>query len=89
MSKIIKLNESSLKRLFEYVGDEEEFGRYDINPDDYNMSDEEYENLQQQLAANDELYDNDIKELADEQEAEQWIGRDYYDPGDGDLYRGW
>jgi len=80
MSKVIKLNESSLKRLLEYIGDEEEFGRYDINPDEYDMSDEEYENIQQQLAMDNEFYNDAMKELSDEQEAEQWIGNDYYDP---------
>ena len=80
MSKVIKLNESSLKRLLEYIGDEEEFGRYDINPDEYDMSDEEYENIKQQLAMDNEFYNDAMKEMSDEQEAEQWIGNDYYDP---------
>lgn len=80
MPKTIRLNESAFKKLMEYVGDEEEFGRYDIDSSQYNMSDEEYNNLQQQLGDNAE-FDDFMKELVDDQEAEQFIGQDYFDPG--------
>lgn len=80
MPKTIRLNESSFKKLMEYVGDEEEFGRYDIDNDKYNMSDAEYDNLQRQLG-DDTEFDEFMKELAADQEAEQFIGQDYYDPG--------
>ena len=87
MPKIIKINESSFKRLLEYVGDEEEFGRYDIDHDKYNMSDEEYENLQKQVG---DKYDfeDDLKSWYDDLEAEQFIGQDYYDPGPYEEYKG-
>jgi len=80
MPKTIRLNESAFKKLMEYVGDEEEFGRYDINNNQYNMSDEEYNSLQQQLG-DDTEFDDFMKELVDDQEAEQFIGQDYFDPG--------
>ena len=87
MPKIIKINESSFKKLFEYVGDEEELGRYDIDPDKYNMSDEEYENLQKQVC---DKYDfeDELKSYVDDWEAEQFIGQDYYDPGPYEEYKG-
>ena len=87
MPKIIKINESSFKKLFEYVGGEEELGRYDIDPDKYNMSDEEYENLQKQVG---DKYDfeDDLKSWYDDLEAEQFIGQDYYDPGPYEEYKG-
>ena len=87
MPKIIKINESSFKKLFEYVGDEEEFGRYDIGPDKYNMSDEEYDSLKKQIGDEDD-FEDELKSLYDDLEAEQFIGQDYYDPGPYEEYKG-
>jgi hypothetical protein len=87
MPKIIKINESSFKKLFEYVGDEEEFGRYDIDPDKYNMSDEEYDSLKKQIGDEDN-FEDELKSLYDDLEAEQFIGQDYYDPGPYEEYKG-
>ena len=87
MPKIIKINESSFKKLLEYVGDEEELGRYDIDPDKYNISDEEYENLQKQIGDDDD-FEDELKSYEDDWEAEQFIGQDYYDPGPYEEYKG-
>ena len=88
LHKIIK--SAAEKIIKEYIGDTEEYGRYDIDTDEdyYNMPDDEYNDLQQQLANKYEMEDEDMKQMADEWEAEQYIGQDYFDPGDGDLYRG-
>jgi hypothetical protein len=40
MGKVIKLRESSFKRLLEYVGDEEALGRYDLSENPYIPEDE-------------------------------------------------
>lgn len=82
MGKVIKLTESSFKRLLEYTGEVEELGIYDIDDELYNMSDEEYNDLKQQQndwAAQDE---EDMEEYFKDMEADQFIGRDYYDPSD-------
>ena len=88
MGKVIKLTESSFKRLLEYTGEVEELGRYDIDDDLYNMSDEEYNDLKQQQGEWNDQYEIDMKDMADDWEADQFIGRDYYDPSDNDLYSG-
>lgn len=79
MAKIIKINESTFKRLLEYVGDEEEFGRYDIENDNYEMPDDESSQLNQQLEKN--SLNNNFTQTDDSLEGEQYIGRDYFDPG--------
>ena len=83
LHKIVK--ESVKKILKEYTGDSEEFGRYDIDADKYNMPDDEYDALQQQIA--DDYSDEEMRKDFDEMEADQYIGQEYYDPSDGDLYR--
>ena len=40
MAITIKLNESSFKKLLEYVGDEEALGRYDLSENPYIPEDE-------------------------------------------------
>lgn len=80
MPKIIKLNESSFRKLLEYVGDEEEFGRYDINPDNYeNMPDNEGVSVNRKTMSNDDVVSYPLTDS--EHEEEQYIGRDYFDPG--------
>lgn len=79
MSKIIKLNESSFKKLLEYVGDEEALGRYDIAPDDYpNIPDDEGVSVNRKTMQSDDvvsypLTDKDFEE-------EQFVGQEYFDP---------
>lgn len=85
---MIKLRESSFKRLFEYVGDEEEMGRYDIDKELYNMSEDEYLSLLQKFHDAYEDEDKEMRELVADQEADQFIGQEYYDPSDYDLYKG-
>lgn len=96
MAKIIKLTETDLRHIVrdsvkkiirEYVGDEEEFGRYDLAN---GLTDEDFYNIdamnaedEQQLE--DEWAENDFKDW----EAEQYIGQEYWDPTDNELYRGW
>ena len=88
MSKIIKLRESSFKRLLEYVGDEEEMGRYDIDKELYDMPEDEYQALQQKIFDGYEDEEIAMKELMDDNYADQFIGQEYYDPSDYDLYKG-
>ena len=77
----IKLNESSFKKLLEYIGDEEEFGRYDIDDEKYDMSDDEFLDLQRMTAYDNEEYENDMQDSIDGNEGyDEWVGRDYYDP---------
>ena len=84
-----KILESSVKRILkEYNGDDESLGRYDIDDKQYDMSDEEYADLQRQLGNKYAEEDEDMKEYFDDLEADQYIGQDYWDPSDNDLYRG-
>ena len=72
----------------EHIGGKEDAEIYGMNPEEYNMSDEDYENLQRQLASKDELDDEMFQDMADDWLAEPWIGKEYPDLSDGDLYRG-
>lgn len=87
MRKVIKLKESSFKKLLEYVGDEEELGRYDIDSDKYNMSDDEYNALKKQIGDDDD-FEDELRSLDADWEDEQFIGQDYYDPGPYEEYKG-
>ena len=80
LHKIIK--KSVAKILREYNGDVEELGRYDIYPEDYNMSDEEYADLKRQQDERALQDYEDEEEYFNDYEAEQAIGQDFYDPGD-------
>ena len=79
MSKIITLSESSFKRLLEYVGDEEALGRYDINPDNYpNMPADEGMSVNRKTFENNDVVS--YPKTDKEQEEEQYIGQEYFDP---------
>lgn len=81
MGRTIKLNESSFKKLLEYIGDEEEFGRYDIDDGKYDMSDDEFLDLQRMTAYDNEEYEDDMRDFIDGNEGyDEWAGRDFYDP---------
>ena len=84
MAKIIKINESSFKKLLEYVGDEEALGRYDINPDNYpNMPDTEAVSVDRKTFDNDDVVS--FEKTYDEQEGEQFVGQEYFDPYGRDI----
>ena len=76
MSKTIILSESTFNKLLEYVGDEEEFGRYDLEdvkvPSDEDMS-----------IFNKTNHETNIEsELSgDDWENQQYMGADFNDPG--------
>ena len=89
MAKIVRLTEADLRNIIkssvnkilkEYTGDEEEFGRYDLAN---GMTDNDFYNLdtikEDERIARDEF---------EEYESNQYIGEDYWDPSDNDLYRG-
>lgn len=82
-SKIHDIVKSVIK---EYIGDSQEFGRYDL--DDYNLSDDDYQNLLQKSYDSYEDEEMEMKDWLDDYNAEQFIGQEYYDPSDNDLYRG-
>ena len=89
MSRIIKLRESSFKRLFEYVGDEEEMGRYDIDKELYDMPDDEYQTLLQKSYDAYEDEEEDMKEYMADDYDDQFMGPEYYGGlSDYDLYKG-
>jgi predicted glycosyltransferase involved in capsule biosynthesis len=76
MAKTIIINESSFNRLLEYVGDEEEFGRYDLEdvdvPSREDMSIFNKTNGETNMEG--EMTDSDWEE-------NQYIGADFNDPG--------
>jgi len=83
MSKTIILNESSLKRLLEYIGDDEEFGRYDINKDSYfEMPKKEFMSVDRKISR-DSNFNEPIS--SDDFEKDQFIGQEYFDPYNRDL----
>ena len=80
MGKIIKLRESSFKRLLEYVGDEEALGRYDLSENPY-IPEDEKDNIVTKKST-DTIF-NDNSEL-DEPE---YMGADINDPGPYALFK--
>ena len=74
--KQIILNEQAFKKLLEYVGDEEEFGRYDLEdvdvPSKEDMSIFNKTNGETNMEG--EMTDSDWEE-------NQYIGADFNDPG--------
>ncbi len=81
MAKTIKLNESSFKKLLEYVGDEEALGRYDLSDNPYIPEDEKNSIITKKSTAT--IFDKDNSEL-DEPE---YIGQEINDPGPYSLYK--
>lgn len=85
MKKII-LKESSFKRLLEYVGDEEEFGRYDIEPDNYkNMPSDEGMSVNRKNMESDDVVSFPLS--ADDWEDIQYLGMEFNDPGPYSEYK--
>ena len=80
MKKVI-LRESSFKKLLEYVGDEEELGRYDLSENPYIPENEK--NSIRTKKSTTTIFDKDNSEL-DEPE---YIGQDINDPGPYSLYK--
>ena len=74
MGKIINLKESTFRRLFEYVGDEEALGRYDISGNEY-IPDEEKDSVIDKKTHNTEF----IVDL--EPDEPEYIGQEINDPG--------
>jgi len=72
--KIIKLNESSLKKLLEYIGDEEALGRYDISGNNY-IPGKEKDSVINQKSHETEFNNN--YEISDP----EFIGQEINDPG--------
>ena len=72
--KIIKLNESSLKKLLEYIGDEEALGRYDISGNYYTPAYER--NIIKNKKTHETEFNNDY-EISEP----EYIGQDINDPG--------
>ncbi len=81
MAKTIKLNESSFKKLLEYVGDEEALGRYDLSENPYIPENEK--NSIKTKKSTTTIFDKDNSEL-DEPE---YMGQDINDPGPYSLYK--
>ena len=80
MKKVI-LRESSFKKLLEYVGDEEELGRYDLSENPYIPENEK--NSIRTKKSTTTIFDKDNSEL-DEPE---YMGQDINDPGPYSLYK--
>jgi len=89
MAKIVRLTEADLRNIIkssvnkilkEYTGDEEEFGRYDLAN---GMTDNDFYNLDT-INADERIARDEFEEY----ESNQYIGEDYWDPSDNDLYRG-
>ena len=76
MSKVIILNESSFNKLLEYVGDEEEFGRYDLE-DIKVPSGEDLSIFNKTNGETD--FQSDLTD--DDWEGLQYMGSDLNDPG--------
>ena len=74
MGKIINLKESTFRRLFEYVGDEEALGRYDISDNEY-IPDEEKDSVIDKKTHDTEF----IVDL--EPDEPEYIGQEINDPG--------
>ena len=74
MGKIINLKESTFRRLFEYVGDEEALGRYDISGNEY-IPDEEKDSVIDKKTHDTEF----IVDL--EPDEPEYIGQEINDPG--------
>lgn len=74
MGKIINLKESTFRRLFEYVGDEEALGRYDISGNEY-IPDEEKDSVIDKKTHDTEF----IVDL--EPDEPEYIGQELNDPG--------
>ena len=74
MAITIKLNESSFKKLLEYVGDEEALGRYDISGNNYIPDDEEKSVINQKTHETE--FNNNF-----EIEEPEYMGQEINDPG--------
>ena len=95
MAKIVRLTEADLRSIIkssvnkilrEYTGDEEEFGRYDLAN---GMTDEDFYNIDAMNAdAQGEQDERIARDEFEEYESNQYMGEDYWDPSDNDLYRG-
>jgi hypothetical protein len=80
MSKVIRLNESSFKRLLEYVGDEEALGRYDLSGNEY-IPDFEKSSIIDKKTHETEFNNNyEISEP-------EYMGQEINDPGPYPLYK--
>ena len=80
MSKIIKLRESSFKRLLEYVGDEEALGRYDLSENPY-IPEDEKDSIVTKKSTDTIFKDNS------ELDEPEYMGADINDPGPYSLYK--
>ena len=94
MTKIVRLTESQLKNIIkssvgkilkEYTGDEEEFGRYDLAN---GLTDKDFYNIDAMNADAFEKEEQAMQEYIKDLDAEQFIGQEYWDPTDNELYRG-
>ena len=80
MAKKIKLNESSFKKLMEYVGDEEELGRYDLTDNPY-IPEEEIDSVATKITGDSRFDKNNGLEEP------EYLGQDINDPGPYSLYK--
>ena len=80
MGKIIKLRESSFKRLLEYVGDEEALGRYDLSENPY-IPEDEKDSIVTKKSTDTIFKDNS------ELDEPEYMGADINDPGPYSLYK--
>lgn len=83
-----RINDVVANVIREYIGDNQEFGRYDLDDDRYKLSDDEYQELMQKSYDNYEDEEQEMKDWLDDYNAEEYIGQEFYDPSDNDLYRG-
>ena len=74
MAITIKLNESSFKKLLEYVGDEDALGRYDISDNDFIPDDEE------ESVINQKTHETEFNNNFEIEESE-YLGQEINDPG--------
>lgn len=80
MGKVIKINESSFKKLLEYVGDEEALGRYDLSDNPY-IPENEKDRIVTQKSTKTIFDDNS------ELDEPEYMGADINDPGPYSLYK--
>jgi hypothetical protein len=80
MGKIIKLRESSFKRLLEYVGDEEALGRYDLSENPY-IPEDEKDSIVAKKSTDTIFKDNS------ELDEPEYMGQEINDPGPYALFK--
>lgn len=80
MAITVKLNESSFKRLLEYVGDEEALGRYDLSDNPY-IPEDEKDNIITKKSTKTIFKDNS------ELDEPEYMGQDINDPGPYSLFK--